>query len=608
MPNRKPRTYLGTTSNFLSRYLLFAATSCCFGSPALAQVWEADFMGDKTTWPSAVDACEFGLAARYEQLEESTQGGNWRYDPDPPGWNLVGQGEEAICNFWMQRFTFFWEPQYNVVQSVFLIPDPVSFYATGDEAKPSCEEEGNPCDVITGRKTQREIDYDDGWLSFVRYYDSGAGDPGVEIGAYWRHTFDTRMDSLPLLDNGGNPSVPQVTLAAPDLRSGDYGSRQDACTSGWNDIKADHRGGLVSAGTASFVNSVCKISLMGSVVDVITIQSNQGYIARVVGPGEWGQPDSPIHTVTTADGGYYTFEETSPGIYEEASKFPVRLEYSAPDFLFYHRDNTIDRFNDGKLISRTFVDGRELSLSYHATTGRLDTVTDDSGNTLQFAYDSDDQIASVTHPAGTISYAYDGNGNLTTVTYEDTKTRQYHYEDTGFPNHLTGITDERNIRFATWAYDADGKAASSKNGDTLNANLTTFTHNGTSTIVSDAAGGTRTYNLGTEGAFNVVTSISGDKCIDCARNRMKTRTYDANGYLNEVTDWEGNITDYDYDSQGLEIQRIEAKGTPLQRTITTQWHPTLRLPTKITEPDRIIDFTYDGNGRLLTRKVTPPPP
>src|SRR5262245_57723294 len=38
----------------------------------------------------------------------------------------------------------------------------------------------------------------------------------------------------------------------------------------------------------------------------------------------------------------------------------------------------------------------------------------------------------------------------------------YHYEDPLNPYALTGITDERGVRFATWTYDARGRVLTSK--------------------------------------------------------------------------------------------------------------------------------------------------
>ena len=46
--------------------------------------------------------------------------------------------------------------------------------------------------------------------------------------------------------------------------------------------------------------------------------------------------------------------------------------------------------------------------------------------------------------------------------------RIYHYEDTNFPNHLTGITDANGERYATFAYGVDGKAIESALAPTTN--------------------------------------------------------------------------------------------------------------------------------------------
>jgi len=80
--------------------------------------------------------------------------------------------------------------------------------------------------------------------------------------------------------------------------------------------------------------------------------------------------------------------------------------------------------------------------------------------------------------------------------------------------------------------------------------------------------------------------------------------YDANGYLSGATNFNGVAFAYVHDARGLETSRTEASGTPQVRTITTQWHPTFRLPTLITAPGRTTSFTYDDGGNLLTKTVT----
>ena len=90
-----------------------------------------------------------------------------------------------------------------------------------------------------------------------------------------------------------------------------------------------------------------------------------------------------------------------------------------------------------------------------------------------------------------------------------------------------------------------------------------------------------------------------------------TYTFDVNGNLASSTDFAGNKTLYTFDlARNLEISRTEAAGTSLARTITTQWHPVYRLPTRITAPSGVVgvsevtDFNYDPQGNLLQRTVT----
>lgn len=88
-------------------------------------------------------------------------------------------------------------------------------------------------------------------------------------------------------------------------------------------------------------------------------------------------------------------------------------------------------------------------------------------------------------------------------------------------------------------------------------------------------------------------------------NSNSTFTYDARGLLKTKTDNKGHLTTYEYNDRGLEVSRTEAAGTPQARTITTQWHPTLFLKTQITEPERVIRYHYDEQGRQIGQTVTP---
>ncbi len=270
----------------------------------------------------------------------------------------------------------------------------------------------------------------------------------------------------------------------------------------------------------------------------------------------------------------------------------------------------------GKLISITNRQGQTQTLNYDLTaaqggddnTDTLDSVTGPFGRTLTFSYNANGLLAAITDPEGnSYSYAYDTNNNLETLTYpdetpadsNDNPTRVYHYEDTNFIHALTGITDETGNRFASWGYDAQGRAIFSEHAGAERSDVV-YNVDGTTTI-TNSLGQVRTYHFETHNSVYLTSQVDGEQCVSCGGTTQRT-TYDANGFVASRTDFNGNTTTYINDARGLELSRTEAVGTPQERTITTEWHPTFRLPTKITEPGKITTFTYDAQGRLLERK------
>jgi YD repeat-containing protein len=209
------------------------------------------------------------------------------------------------------------------------------------------------------------------------------------------------------------------------------------------------------------------------------------------------------------------------------------------------------------------------------------------------------------------SYSYDANNNLVSVTYPDATPadttdnpkRTYHYENASFPNALTGITDENGNRFATWSYDAQGRAISSEHAGGAERVDISYNADGTTTVI-DSQGSVQTYHFATQYGVVKVTQIDGDRCADCPA--YANTTYDANGFVSSRTDFNGNVTTYVHDARGLETSRTEAVGTPEERTITTEWHPDFRLPVQITEPGKVTTFLYDAQGRLIERTEATP--
>ena len=280
----------------------------------------------------------------------------------------------------------------------------------------------------------------------------------------------------------------------------------------------------------------------------------------------------------------------------------------------------------GRLISISDRAGVTQTLAYDGS-GRLLTVTDHAGRSLTFTYDTANRISTMTNPAGGVyTYTYDVNNNLKTVTYPDGKTKTYLYENTTFKNALTGIIDENNSRYSTYAYDAQGRAISTEHAGGVEKSTVVYNVNSsgnpTSSVVTDVGtGAVRTYNFTTILGVVKSTGQSQPAGAGCAASAASL-TYDANGNVASRTDFNGNKTTYGYDlARNLETSRTEgltsagAAVAGVTRTVTTAWHPTWRLPTLIEEyagatatgtPVKRTSYTYDTKGNLTVETESDP--
>ncbi len=280
----------------------------------------------------------------------------------------------------------------------------------------------------------------------------------------------------------------------------------------------------------------------------------------------------------------------------------------------------------GKLRSITARNGITQTLVYSddATTGvpkagLLIQVTDSLGRSLVFAYDAQARIIKVIDQAGQpYLYGYDQAGNLATVTYPDLVQRQYLYNETAHvqtvnaPWLLTGIVDENGERFASFYYDAKGRAIATEHAGGVDRYQFNFAGvvPAVSTIVTDPLSTQRKYDYSYLNSHYTNTALS-QPCVGCGGDSGRSITYDKNSNTTAITDFNGVKTTFAFDLiRNLETSRTEASGTTQQRTVTTQWHPTYRLPTQITEPapggTKTTTFTYDSSGNLLAKSVLAP--
>ncbi|QUP52431.1 RHS repeat protein [Ralstonia syzygii] len=257
----------------------------------------------------------------------------------------------------------------------------------------------------------------------------------------------------------------------------------------------------------------------------------------------------------------------------------------------------------GKLQSVRDRNGRTTTLSYNAA-NQLTTVTAPSGRSLSFAYDNQNRVASVTAPDGAVTgYGYNSAGMLSSVTRPGGAVRQYVYEDSRFPTALTGIIDENGNRYATYAYDTQGRAISSTLAGGANQYQFQYGDN-YQTTVTDPTGKTSVYTFLKQNGVLLPTAISAP-CGLCGSTRQSS-SYDANNNLTQETDYNGTVTTHAYDSQKRETQRVDGAGTASARTTTTVWHPQFwNLPTQIALPTKLQSYSYDSNGNLTRYSETP---
>lgn len=263
----------------------------------------------------------------------------------------------------------------------------------------------------------------------------------------------------------------------------------------------------------------------------------------------------------------------------------------------------------GKLLTKTERNGWTTTYSYIASgngAGQLGSVTNAFGRSINFAYNAAGQLTSATMPDGqVVSYSFDSSARLITVGYPGNVSKTYLYEDTRWPQSVTGIVDERGIRLATVVYDAQGRAVESGYAGGADYYKVAYpaTTAWTSAQITDPLGTTRNYSYGT--TLGKLTVTGADKPSGSGGADAASRVQNASGLIDSETDFAGVLTMYTWDStRRLPLSTTQAAGRPEAITTNTQWHATLRLPVLVTEPGRTTATSYDTVGNPLSETTT----
>ncbi|MGC3818661.1 RHS repeat-associated core domain-containing protein [Acinetobacter sp. G11] len=269
---------------------------------------------------------------------------------------------------------------------------------------------------------------------------------------------------------------------------------------------------------------------------------------------------------------------------------------------------------NGQLIREKYLNGQSINFTYD-NNYLLHKITDNFGHTVHFSYDTEQRIDSIQLGNLQLKYSYDAKNRLVSVKKLGSihaTTRYYHYSEnsilapSGNSNLLTGITDEKGNRFATYAYDNTDRAISTEHSN--GADKHTVDYSGESQgqrEVTAASGKVFTYNLQNIQGYNTPTLISDNRLSETKLS------FDQFGNVSSILK-NGKTTKFIYDPElNREISRTEAVGTAQERTVNTTWHSYFSRPIQIQEIAqgqviRSTDYTYDNKGNVLTKTITDP--
>ena len=313
--------------------------------------------------------------------------------------------------------------------------------------------------------------------------------------------------------------------------------------------------------------------------------------------------DQAAYAVSLSDGEVVLFKRIDQLFQPEAAGVgSMSLDgdvtnYNDPD------GNTFGFDAQGRLIAQKDNLGRVTTLVYQdAGNGATRiTVTDAYGKTAEIVESKAHDLRSIQVGDLSVTYDYDEKSRLTSATRtrgNHSVRRTYLYEDARNAAWLTGLMDERGIRYATWTYDDQGRAVSSEHAGGTEKVTMTYEPDG-SVTVANALGHTTRYRYQVVQGMKRIVAIDGEPTAGCPASNTRY-TYTTDGQIATRTDALGHVTAYTYDTLGRETKQVEGQGSAEERTTSTTWDGTSFRPATVTTADRVTSYTYDAQGRPLS--------
>ena len=288
----------------------------------------------------------------------------------------------------------------------------------------------------------------------------------------------------------------------------------------------------------------------------------------------------------------------------------------------YTNRNSLLNNNSSFYLSHIKKPGGGIFELFYTTTNLLSEVKDPYGRSLKINITPISGVCSgatpnilrdIEGPDGVkVIYTYDNGCRLIKVTNPDNTFKEIGYDGNNYG--MYSVKDELGnfVQYNGYTYNsAMAKFLTVFNTQGPgNIEGISFAYTNTTTTMTDARGNSVVMNKTKNNGFTKATGFN-SYCSFCDGIQGSDIQYNINGFISQVTDYKGNITQMNWDeSRNLLTSIKEAVGTPIERETTTTWNNDWRLPYQTVEPvsggNKTTTYTYNSEGKVTEIKVEAP--